>query len=839
MNQKSHSSFEWIFVFFLCAGTAAAFWPVLQCDFINLDDPDYVTDNRLVKAGLSLEGVSWAFTTGHAGNWHPVTWLSHMLDVSLFGMKSSAHHAVNLSFHLANGCLLLLLLHRMTSAMWRSFFVAALFALHPLHVESVAWVSERKDVLSTFFGLLSLLAYVRYSRDHLPAHVHPPFSIFHPFRSPDYWLALIFLALGLMSKAMLVTWPFVMLLLDFWPLKRVTGEGWQVTRLAWRALVVEKIPFFCVVLVSCVVTFLVQQQGGSVSSAANLPLELRLSNAVASYWKYIGKVFWPDNLAVFYPHPELRYPISEQWPGWVIVLSALALVGVTMAVWNRRSSHPFMAVGWFWFLGTLVPVIGVIQVGTQGMADRYAYLPLTGLFILVVWGAAAIFERRKSVGLVFGVAVVCVCALLSWRQAQTWKNDVTLFTHALRSTSNNAFAHSMLGKAMWKEGEKEKAFQELLTALNLSPFQQGVHNDIAVILFDRGEIQEAVEHYQAELSVRPSFYMSHFGLAAIYSSQGEWDKALYHYKEVVRYRPDYAMAHDGMGFVLFKLGRMPEAEQQFREALSLDASNTNSVADLGRVLALEGRYSEAETVMRIVVDEHAKPEFQAFYANILYELGQTNEAARRFQNSLKMQKDLSGDCLREGDAFLKLGAQEAARVYFTIAVRLDPASPDAAERLGSTLAVLEKLKEAITSFELSAQLRPDSNVYYRLGLCRLLQGKAAEARTAFENAIKLAPDWGVALNELAWLLATDRDGTIRDGALAVALAEKACRLNGEREARFWGTLDAAYAEVGRFDDAIRIATKTEKLALSSGSKETAEAAIIRLNLYKQGKPFRQ
>ncbi|MCC6821645.1 MAG: tetratricopeptide repeat protein, partial [Verrucomicrobia subdivision 3 bacterium] len=524
----------------LAVVTLATYWPVGHHDFLNYDDPDYVTENEWVKGGLRWAGVNWAFTTGHAGNWHPVTWLSHALDVTVFDLQAGKHHLVNLGFHVANAILLLLLLNTMTGALWRSAFVAALFALHPLHVESVAWVAERKDVLSTFFGLLTLIAYSHFAQCDIQ---NSQFKIEErelgrggqgkgqKAKSKNrgqawYFVALVFYALGLMSKAMLVTWPFVMLLLDVWPLRRVTTDAWRGTGSTWQRLALEKVPFFALAIASSLVTSLVQAQGGAVSTAGNLPVGDRLANAVASYLKYLGKTFWPTDLAIFYPHPDLRYPVSEQWPLALTVAAGLLLIVISGLAVRRRKDQPYLATGWFWYLGTLVPVIGIIQVGTQAMADRYSYVPLIGIFICVVWAATDFLThlRLGKTGLaLIGTAAVAVSAVVAHFQVRTWQNDFTVFEHALAATRNNHVAHSILGKALVRQAKPERALEHFRAALAAYPNHADAHQDMGLTLYAMGKYPEAIEQFQAQLQARPNPLRSYNGLGAAYWALGEDD----------------------------------------------------------------------------------------------------------------------------------------------------------------------------------------------------------------------------------------------------------------------------------------------------------------------------
>src|SRR5436190_1589936 len=428
--------------------TLAVFGSVFHHDFVDYDDQDYVTENPHVQAGLTWEGVWWAFGEAHAANWIPLTWLSHMLDCQLFGLRSSWHHFTNLILHIANTVLLFLVFRRMTATMLPSAFVALLFALHPLHVESVAWVSERKDVLSGFFFMLTLWAYTKSkvqsakaeepqsSIDNPASSAAVPLSIIHTPSSIFYGLSVFFFTLGLLSKPMLVTVPFVLLLLDYWPLERfqITNHKSQIKNLV--PLLLEKVPFFALALVSSIITFKVQRQGGAMVLMESFPLKMRLANATLSYSRYLLNAFWPTDLAAFYPMPVA-------WPVWEIAGSLLILCVLTALALRHFVTRPYLAVGWFWFLGTLVPVIGIVQVGIQSMADRYTYIPLIGIFLMLVFGAVDLFQRQPEWRLGLGIcgsAAVAGCALLTINQANYWRNTATLFEHALGVTTDNAVA---------------------------------------------------------------------------------------------------------------------------------------------------------------------------------------------------------------------------------------------------------------------------------------------------------------------------------------------------------------------------------------------------------------
>jgi len=531
-NHKRRATLVWLA---LGAVTVAVYWPVLQFGFINYDDSEYVTQNPYVRAGLCWPSVRWAFTTFHIWNWHPITWLSHMLDWQLFGPAAGAHHAVSLFFHIMNALLVYGLLWRLTGAFWRSALVAALFAVHPLHVESVAWISERKDLLCVFFGLLSLIAYVRYA-----ALASDTPSSRGPGEAPRlkevgsivtragqhrwlwYALSLLLFAFGLMSKPMVVTFPFLMLLFDWWPLRRiplfVSRDESKVKSADLKSrvcrVIVEKLPFFIMGGASCLVTFLAQS-GGAVVALAALPLSGRLANAVVAYGLYALKLVWPSHLAAFYPHPGV-------WPAWEVTLAVTALLLISVALLTQARKHPAPVMGWLWFLGTLVPVIGIVQAGSQSMADRYTYFPAIGFFLMVVWGAAdwkqasgsssAIHRTPGSggglgagVSIVASVAVLAVCAMLSRSQVHYWRDSEVLFSRALEVTAENPTAHFYLGNALVEKGNLVAGISHLQRAVELKPAWPEAHNSLAYALGLGRDWSAAAAHYREAIRLWPAF----------------------------------------------------------------------------------------------------------------------------------------------------------------------------------------------------------------------------------------------------------------------------------------------------------------------------------------------
>ena len=464
----------WLTAVLLAMLTIAVYWPALRCDFIGLDDAVYVTLNSHVQGGLTWEGVKWAFSdTKQAAYWAPIMWLSHELDCQFFGLNPWGHHLMNVLLHAANTALVFLLFQRMTRATWRSLILAALFGLHPLRVESVAWVAERKDVLSAFFGLLCLMAYARYAGK---SNVQSPKSkVQCPKSKGFYFLALLFFALGLMSKPMLVTLPCVLLLLDYWPLQRfkVQGSAFRV-----QSLVLEKIPFFALAVAASVVTFVTQNQGGAVMTVDSLPLGARVGNALISYCRYLGKTFWPTDLAVFYPHPGY-------WPLEEVLLAGAFLCGISALLFVKRRQCPFMLMGWLWFLGTLVPVIQLVQSGGQAMADRFTYFPSLGALVLAIWGAHELTRHWRHQVIVLSVAAsaaIVLCVAVTRHQLGYWRDDETLFRHTLEVTRNNFVAHNNLGAALLKQGRTKEAIRQFLAAVNINPDDPDAEGKLAKVL---------------------------------------------------------------------------------------------------------------------------------------------------------------------------------------------------------------------------------------------------------------------------------------------------------------------------------------------------------------------
>ena len=571
---------ENLHVFLICAAlvlaTAAVYWQVQKFEFLTLDDGDYVWQNEHVRSGLTRQGLLWACTTFHSCNWHPLTWLSLMLDCELFESEARACHTTNFLLHIANTLLLFWVLKKMTGSIWPSGFVAALFALHPLHIESVAWVSERKDVLSTFFWLLTMWAYKRYTENKALGR---------------YILVVIFFALGLLAKPMLVTLPFVLLLLDYWPLERLHLNGAGTLRERTLPLIVEKVPLFILAAISCGVTYFVQQSGGAVWS---IPAILRIPNVLVSYVRYIEKMIWPTRLAIFYPYTTHSILLGQT------IVAALVLLVISIRVIRSAKTYKYLPVGWLWYLGTLLPVIGLVQVGSQARADRYTYVPLIGLFIILAWGAAD-YAKIKNLGKkllwIPALALLAALSIYTWKQTSYWQNSTELYEHTIAVTDGNHFAHLLLAKVLDANKETDKAIEHYQQALKLFP--QGSDRNIesrqrvAQLLLDKGQIDEAIIHCREILRSEPNDAVAHTKLGIALAAKNELDEAIAHYRLAIEQDPNYVNALINFGAALGAKGNLDEALTQFRHALSIDPNSAPAHYNLGFALKLQGKLDEA------------------------------------------------------------------------------------------------------------------------------------------------------------------------------------------------------------------------------------------------------
>jgi protein O-mannosyl-transferase len=766
----------WVVCALLIVGTLAVYWQTAGFEFLSYDDSDYVTANPVVRAGLTWRGTAWAFTTLETGNWLPLTWLSHMLVCQVFDLRAGAHHLLNVALHIGNSVLLLVVLRRMTGALWRSAMVAALFAWHPLHVESVAWVSERKDVLSGLFFMLTLWAYGRYAQlrslrsevqsleaDHGPRTTdyglrttgHAPRSTLHASRihllsSIFYLLSVAFFACGLMSKSMLVTVPFVLLLLDYWPLRR-NAEGRMMNaesssslstlnfqHSTFARLFLEKVPFLGLAAAVSVITYIAQERSGAMKVMGFVPFSDRLANAIVSYVRYLANAVWPAGLTVLYPFPK-------HVPLWQVggALAMLVLVSALAIRFARR--WPWLMVGWCWFLGMLVPVIGVVQVGRQSMADRYTYLPLIGLFIAVVWGIGSPKSRAQSpksqdqslesaeqspkskvqgpksvavcgvvgwrgVAWALAALILVICLVGSWRQVQFWRNSLSLWARALAVTRHNAGAHHAYGFALEQQGRFSEAMEHYRTALQDEPRFFEVHNNLGRLLGQLGMLQEATNHLAQAVAICPTSSAAHANLAHSLAAAGDRDGSREHYQ----------IAMDG------------------------DPANPSIPVDWGKAMLAQNRAEEALSC-------------------------------------------------------------------FAQALRLDSRHTDARVGYGFALG--------------------------QLGSNLAAEGRLEQAVDRYRDALRIQPDLPEVLNNLAWLLATAKEDQVRNGTEAVERAQRACELTHYQQPQFVGTLAAALAEAGKFEEARQTAHKAIILAEASGQKALVVKNRELSRLYEASKPY--
>jgi tetratricopeptide (TPR) repeat protein len=604
---------EWCVYLLLFLAVCAVYGQVRHFDFVNFDDPEYIGGNNHVRAGLTWSGLVWAFQSTAAANWFPLTWLSHMAAYQLFGMDTGWHHLVNVLLHALASVLLLAALRRMTGAFWPSAFVASLFALHPLHVESVAWIAERKDVLCAFFWCLSMWCYARYARQ--------------PSMARYGFVALAFCG-GLMSKSMIVTLPLVLLLLDLWPLGRPRR----------LALLWEKAPLFALAAGVSLVTLVSQGQGHAIRSLSSLPVGLRVENALVTYVVYIGRMFWPAKLAVYYPY-------SHALPAALVASSAVLLAGITLMTLRWFGRFPYLAVGWLWYLASLLPVIGLVQVGGQSSADRYTYLPTIGLTIMLAWAGVDLVKRypqARSGVIVAAAAAVCLCVALTWRQAAYWANSGTLFQHAVDVTQRNYIAENNLADYYLTEMRTADARAPVLEALRLNPNYPEAHVNLATILRRTGQMRESETQYQEALRLQPINVEAHAGYGALLLEEGRANEALGEFAQVVELRPEDADGRYDLGRVLAAVRRGDEAMAQFSEAIRLRPDHAEAHHSLAVALAGRGRLNEA--LAEFAIEARLKPRdagIHNYLGMLLASMGRLDEAIAQYSLALRIQPDFA------------------------------------------------------------------------------------------------------------------------------------------------------------------------------------------------------
>jgi protein O-mannosyl-transferase len=814
----------------LTALTLTAYWPVRHHDFVNYDDPDYVSENPHVQPGFSKAGVEWAFAraAGETTYWHPLTWLSHMLDCQLFGLRPGPHHLTNVCFHIANSLLLLLVLKRMTGALWRSATVAALFACHPLQVDSVAWIAERKNVLSAFFWMLTILAYVRYAglqgRDTRG-------------RIRSYLLTLVFFILGLMAKPVLVTLPFVLLLLDYWPLNRLEWPP-RPSRLRKAVLlIVEKLPLFAFAAASVVITLIAHQRLGVITGLQQLPLGPRLENVLVSYVRYIGKTVWPADLAVFYPY-------SFVWPTWQVIGSAAFLLVVSVLVFRYGPRHPYLPTGWFWFVGTLVPVIGLIQAGVQSMADRFAYLPVIGLFIIFIWGLTelvASLRCRVPLLLTITFAALAACVAVTTSQLKYWRSADKLFEHAIAVTSNNYVAHNYLGLFLARQGRLSEAAPYFSSAISIKQDYAEAYNNLGKVFLLQTRLNEAFTNFYLATLLSPKNSEHQYNLGIALVGLGRPDAAAPHLLEAVRIKPDYTAAHLKLGSLLSRAGRLPEALNHYSAVVQIQPTNSAALVELGNICSAQGKAAEAVSyyaeALRI-----APGSAQAHnnLGNVLTAEGKLEEAVAQYYEALRLKTNYANAHYNLGLARAKQGKFSEAVIQFDEVLRLDPADLAARYSLANTILKQGNTDEAAKRYTALLKQQPDyPEALAGMGNAMRTMGRLKEAIQYHRQALRLNPDLPEALQSLAWILATAPNTEFRNGPEAVELAGRATQLTQEKDPGMLDVLAAAYAESGRFPEAIATAKKAYELSSSLGQQALADAVKARQESYRSGRPHRE
>jgi tetratricopeptide (TPR) repeat protein len=855
----------------LLLAVGGVFGQTVRHEFVIMDDGAYVSENPHISRGLTASGIAWVFTHSHVGNWHPLTGLSHMLDSQIYGLWAGGHHLTNVLLHAATAIVLFLVLWQITGAAWPSAMVAALFALHPLRVESVAWVAERKDVLSGLCFVLTLGAYVWFVRG--------------PFSWSRYLLLLVIFALGLMAKPMLVTLPAVLLLLDYWPLGRFAdapgrhaappGATRQRPALAttgafrWQ-LLTEKIPLLLLVAVFCLATVWAQDKAAAFGNP--LTIGWRIANALVSYVAYLVQAFWPVGLAAYYPHPEYHLPI------WEALGALVVLAGISAAALKWRRRYPYFLVGWLWYVGMLVPVIGIVQVGSQAMADRYTYLPQIGLYLALVWGVADVCRSRPYRRWLCGVGSALVLAVLmgcAWRQTCFWCDNVTLWNHTLACTTGNSAAENNLGLTLANRGHLDEAMEHYREALRFRPDYMEAHTNLGTALAGRGRKDEALVHFQKALEIKPSSAIAHNNLASAMADLGRIDEATRHYQKAVEIEPDYVQARVSFAALLSAIGRRDEAAVQYQKVLDIEPDNAEVYTNFGNALGALGRIEEAMAQYRKALE--IKPQSVEAHINfgyILTRLGRFDEAMAHYQKALKIKPDTPE--LQNNIALAKAGQGrfDEAIAYYRKALKLNPDYVIAHNGLAIVLVARGQLAEAIAHYREALKIKPDCiDVHVNLGnaLLRLgqrdealrhfgkvvelspadavprnnlgvilaTQGRFTEAAAQFQKALQIQPDYVEARKSLAWLRASCPEPSLRNGAEAIEHARRADQLCGGQRVDVLDALGAAYAEAGRFPDALTTAHKALDLATRQKARAWVDVLQTRIALYEAGKPYHQ
>jgi tetratricopeptide (TPR) repeat protein len=804
---------------FLVVAVFLVFGQTLRYGFVNYDDNEYVYENPQVMKGLTLHGIGWASTYSEIGHWHPLTWISHMLDCQIWGLNAGGHHLTNVFFHAANVVLLFLVLRRMmglhpdksagaaatrAGTLWSSAFVAAVFALHPLRVESVAWVAERKDVLSGLFFLLTLGAYVRYVEKS---------KVRSPKSKVFYGLTLLFFVLGLLSKNMLVTLPFVLLLLDYWPLRRVTSDKNSVSQplvlrslgeggSTWPRLILEKLPLFVLSAASCVATGLASE---TIPAINRLPLSFRIENALVSYVTYIRQMVYPAGLANPYPLAIHGMPL------WKVAGSLFLLVAISLGVFALRKKRPYFVVGWLWYCGMLVPAIGIVQISYYAHADRYTYLPQIGLYIIIAWAARDLtfsWRYRRQVlgaGALVVIAALMVCA---WKQTFYWRDSESLWRHTLACTTRNDVACNNLGNTVADQGRFAEAIEYLQRAIEINPAYAQAHNNLAAVLVKQGRPTEAIEQFQKAIQIKPDYADAYYNLGCVFDKQGRLEGAVEQFQKAIQISPDFAEAYCNLGLVFDKQGRSAEALGAYQKAIALNPDLAEAHHNLGALFSSQGRLDEAVEQFQKAIQ--LKPDYAKAYYGLAGVFGLQNQLAKAIEHYRK-------------------------------AIEIKPDYVDAHGNLANALAAQGQFDEALKEYQRTLELAPHSaQARFRFGQALQDQKRFAAAMAQYQKALELDPRHLLAHLNLAWLLATGPEASLRNGNRAVALARQAEQLANQGESpRIFDTLAAAYAEAGRFDEAVETAKRALNLPATQNNRPLAEAIQSRLKLYEAHSPYHE
>jgi len=767
-----------VFIYFvLILSTLLVYWQVRNFDFVNYDDKVYVYENPHVLNGLTRSGVIWAFTSCYFGYWQPLTWLSLMVDCQLFGPLPGRIHLVNVFLHIANTLLLFSVLKKMTDStsspqagsLWSSAFVAAVFAIHPMHVESVAWISERKDILSTFFLLLTLAAYTGYTKSP---------TIYR------YIASLVLFAFGLMAKPILVTLPFLLLLLDYWPLNRLMAQTPILGRPEAKSAppahkqsiyccLLEKIPFLVLSVVSSIITFLTQKSGAIIYDTKTVPLMDRASNAFLSYARYIGKLFWPQNLAVFYPFDAGSFVF------WQVAMSIVLLIVISILVIRFGRNRKYLPVGWFWFIGSLVPVIGLVKFTGSSYADRFTYIPYIGLFIMLAWGLPELLSRWRYRKIVLGMAAPMTLIALgtgAYRQVGVWNNSITLFSHAIEVTHDNAPVHNYLGNSYFDLKRYQDAMESCRQAINIMPDYAEAHYNLGNAYSKLGRYQDAAQAYKQAIKIKPGYTEAYNNLGNAYVGLGRFQEAAEAFKQAINVKTDYADAHNNLGNACLSLGRWQDAIENYKQAIRIKPNWAEAHYNLGAAYGKIGRYQDAlEIYKQAVRIDPALAEAHNGLGAAYLDLGRYQDAIEPLKQAVRIEPNYTDAYYNLGVAFNKLGRWQDAIDALKKVIRVKPDWAEAHYNLGVAYGSIGSFQEEIESYKKAIGIKPDyADAHYNLGFACGVLGRYQESIDSFKQAISIKPDWADAHYNLGvtYLMTGDKDSAVQEYKILKTLGAK-------------------------------------------------------------------